>query len=216
MGWNDDVMSFVVDDFGAWVIGVLADAGWRRLTSWVLGTEQERALGEAAQAAVAGAAQELRPEGGTRAEHLAMVIGQVFSEPMPDEPSVVQATLLEMLHARISSQMAVLDDASLTGTGKSSAEFLGFSGSALAETLTRHLRREIIVRGLRGGPLEPLAAQVNHDVTHLQNQRIAHEVGRLAGEVREALPRLEGSKPLREDGPGPASSLPVRYSLLPA
>jgi tetratricopeptide (TPR) repeat protein/energy-coupling factor transporter ATP-binding protein EcfA2 len=47
--------------------------------------------------------------------------------------------------------------------------------------------REIVVRGARGGPLEPLAAQLNHDVIHLQGRRLEDMVGQLADEVREAL-----------------------------
>ena len=60
----------------------------------------------------------------------------------------------------------------------------------VAAKLTGHLLREIMVRGSRGGPLFPLASQLNHDVTHLQGQRIEGVLGQLAGEVREALAQL--------------------------
>jgi hypothetical protein len=96
------------------------------------------------------------------------------------------ATLLEALQAGVAGQLAVLDDASLTGTGRSSAEVLGLSVRTLTDKLTGHLVREIVVRGSRGGPLEPLAGQLNHDMTHLQGQRI--EV--LVGEIREAVTEL--------------------------
>jgi hypothetical protein len=42
----------------------------------------------------------------------------------------------------------------------------------LAEKLTGYLVREIMFRGSGGGPLTPLAEQLNHDLTHLQGQRV--------------------------------------------
>ena len=33
---------FVADDLGAWLVGMLADSGRKRLTTLVLGSEQER------------------------------------------------------------------------------------------------------------------------------------------------------------------------------
>jgi uncharacterized protein YidB (DUF937 family) len=86
----------------------------------------------------------------------------------------------------------VLDDAGLTGTGQSSADVLGVSGTVLADRLTVHLVREIMFRGSGGGPLTPLAGQLNHDLTHLQGQRIEGMLARLAGEVRDALVRPGG------------------------
>jgi len=116
-------------------------------------------------------AEELRPEGGQRVEDLAMVVGEVFRRPAPEAPTGGQATLLGALQRGIARQLAALDDASLTGTGRSSADELGVPVGLLAEKLTSHLVREIVVRGSRGGPLAPLADQLNHDVTHLQGQR---------------------------------------------
>jgi hypothetical protein len=43
---------FVADDLGAWLVGLLADAGRKKLTALVLGGDQERALRKAAVAAV--------------------------------------------------------------------------------------------------------------------------------------------------------------------
>jgi WD40 repeat protein len=100
-------------------------------------------------------------------------------------------TLLEALQAQIAGQLISLDDPSLTGTGQSSAEMLGTSGAVVAEKLTSHLLREIVVRAAQGGPLSPLAAQLNHDATHLQGQRIEKILGRLDNEVRKALARLD-------------------------
>lgn len=118
-----------------------------------------------------------------RAGQQAIVISQVFSIPAPDAPLKDHQTLLEALQAGVISQLAVLDDSSLTGTGVSSAQVLGVATADLAPRLAGHLVREIIVRGSHGGPLEPLAAQLNHDMTHLQGQRLEQ----MLGEVREAL-----------------------------
>ena len=63
---------------------------------------------------------------------------------------------------------AVLDDPTVTGTGRSSAEVLGVSVTVVADVLTDRLVREFMVRGSGGGPLAPLADQLNHDRTYLQ------------------------------------------------
>jgi hypothetical protein len=170
---------FVADDLGAWLAGLLADAGRKKLTAFVLGSDQERALRSAAAAAVQRTASELRPGD---AEHVAMVISQVFKAPAPGALLAGHDSLLEALQAGIAGQLAVLDDASLTGTGQSAADVLGVPCMVLAEKMTTHLLREIVVRGSRGGPLEPLASQLGHDRTFLQGERIEGKVDRLAGQ----------------------------------
>jgi len=175
---------FVADDLGAWLIGLLADAGRKKLTTLVLGSEQERALRQAATAAIQVTAAQLAPPGEERAEQLAMVVSEVFREPVPDAALAGQATLLQALQAGIAANLAVLDDATLTGTGRSSAELLGVSDGVLAEALADHLVREIMLRGSRGGPLAPLADQLNHDVTHLQGQRLEGMLAQLADQVK--------------------------------
>jgi hypothetical protein len=154
-------MVFVVDDFAAWLVGLFADEGRKRLTAWVVGTDQERELRSAVAAAVQATASELRPEGGEQATELARVIGEVLDGPMPDAPLVGHGTLLEALQAGITGQLAPLDDPGLTETGKSSADVLGVQPAALADALFRYLVREIVVRGACGGPLTPLAGQLN-------------------------------------------------------
>src|SRR5580693_9190135 len=62
---------FVADDLAAWLIGMLADAGRKKLTTLVLGSDQERALRQAAAAAIESTAAELDPSGGERAGQLA-------------------------------------------------------------------------------------------------------------------------------------------------
>ena len=205
---RDAGMVFVAEDLAAWLVGVLADAARRRLTAWVLASDQERALRRAATAAVQLTAAELRPDGGEQAEELAMVVSQVFGEPVPEVSLSGQATLLEALQTGITRQLAPLGDPGLSGTEKSSAEVLEVPVPVLAEKLTGHLMREIVARGLRGGPLAPLAEQLNHDVTHLYLQQLEGTVGRLAAELRAAArpeigtaaaPVLESARPHHGD-----------------
>jgi hypothetical protein len=180
---------FIADDLGAWLVGLLADAGRKKLTVLVLGSDQQRALRQAATAAVQATAGEMSSSGGEKARQLAMVISEVFHEPLPGASLAGPVTLLEGLQAGITRQLVVLDDVDLTGTGQSSAGVLGVPGTVLADRLTVHLVREIIFRGSGGGPLTPLADQLNHDLTHLQGQRIEGILARLAGEGSYALAR---------------------------
>jgi hypothetical protein len=183
---------FVADDLAAWLVGLLADAGRKKLTALVLGSEQERALRQAATTAVQDTAEEMSPSGSEQAGQIAMVISEVFRESMPAAPRAGSVTLLEGLQAAIAGQLAVLDDAGLTGTGQSSADVLGVPGTVLADKLTGHLVREIMLRGSRGGPLTPLADQLNHDLTHLQGQRLEGMLARLVVEGRDALAQPDG------------------------
>ena len=59
-------MVFVADDLGAWLVGLLADAGRKKLTTLVLGSEQERALRQAATAAVQPPLTQLAPRAVSR------------------------------------------------------------------------------------------------------------------------------------------------------
>jgi hypothetical protein len=86
---------FVADDLGAWPVGLLADAGRRKLTTLVLGSEQERALRQAAIAAIELAAAQLAPSGDEQAEQLAMVVSEVFRGPVSAAALAGQATLLQ-------------------------------------------------------------------------------------------------------------------------
>jgi hypothetical protein len=176
-------VAFVADDLGAWLVGLLADAGRKKLITLVLGTDQERALYQAATAAIQLAAAELASSGGQQPEQLTMVVSEVFRAPAPEPAMAAQATLLQALQAGIAAQLAVLDDPAVTGAGRSSAEVLGVPDGVLAKTLADHLVRQITLRGARGGPLAPLADQLNHDVTHLQAQRLEGMLAGLASQV---------------------------------
>ena len=57
---------FVADALGAWLVEQLADAGRKKLTELILGSEQERALRRAADAAVWATAEEMSPTAASR------------------------------------------------------------------------------------------------------------------------------------------------------
>jgi hypothetical protein len=74
------------DDLGGWLVGRLADTARKRLTTWSLGSKQERALRQAGAAAVRLTVEELCPEGGKRAHELTVVMGQTSGVPVPEAP----------------------------------------------------------------------------------------------------------------------------------
>jgi tetratricopeptide (TPR) repeat protein len=173
--------------FSSWLQGQFFDAARKRLGSLLLGSEQERALSGAGQVAIARTARELRP-GRSRedVEHLARVVDQVFREPLPAVLLEEQNTILQALEAGVAAQLAVLGDAGLTGTGESSVQALGVPVEEITETLVRNVLQEILARGAGGGPLSPLADQLNHDLTHLQLARLTEQ---RAPPVPRELPR---------------------------
>src|SRR5215467_2903169 len=126
-------VAFVVDDLLAWLVGLVADAGRKKLTALVLGTDQERALRRAVEAAVEATAAEL-VSSDEQAERLAMAVGEVFRGPQ-EVALAGRGTLLEALQAGIAARLAVLDDPAVTGSGRSSMELLGVPRGALAQTL---------------------------------------------------------------------------------
>jgi len=106
-------VAFVADDLGAWLVGLFADAGRRKLVPFVLGDEQVRALHQACRAALTATAAELRPDDAATWDEVAMVVGEVFKTPAP-QPVGEHATLLEDLRAGIAAQLAVLGDPDIT------------------------------------------------------------------------------------------------------
>jgi NACHT domain len=209
------VVSFVADDLAAWLVALLADSGRKKLASWLAGDEQERALRQAATAAVQSAAADLCAGDQERADEQALVISHVFGTVMPQAPLQDHQTLLEALQAGVAAQLTVLDNPSITGTGMSSAQVLGVATEEVAARLAGHLVREIIVRGSRGGPLGPLAEQLNHDRTHVQGHRIERILldlqemlnGLPSGQARPAAPPgLAGNREQGIQGPGQTSA----------
>lgn len=217
-------MVFVADDLGAWLVGLLADACRKKLTELVLGSEQERALWQAATAAIEATARQWRPGSAPEddpqsADHLARVIDQVFQQaPTSPESLARYPMLLQGVRAGVAARLAVLEDVHLTGTERSSAAVLDISVPALAETLNAQLLQELLARGARGGPLTPLASQLNHDRTHLQVARLAAEV-KASQDKGAQVKRVDVSKgcvprPERRVGPE-RSSRARRRSLSP-
>ena len=193
-------MVFVADDLGAWLVGLLADAGRKKLTALVLGSDQKRALRKAAADAVQGTAAEMNLSA-EQARQLATAISRAFRKPIQDTPLAGSVTMLEVLQTGIDRLLAVPDNAARTAAGQLSAEVLGVPGTVLAETLTGHLVREIMRRGSGGGPLAPLADQLNHDLTHLQGQRVEGMLARLVALVIAASAPSGAGDPAREVGP---------------
>ncbi len=192
-------MALIADDLAAWLVSSLADAARRKVIALTLGSDQKRALQAAAKTALQQTAMELYPDDRERAAHVALVIRRVFGQSVPGGPWAGRTTMLEGLAEGIAAQLSVLDDARMTGI-RSSAEALGVPAKVAAQKLTGHLVREIIALGSRGGPLFPLADQLNHDMTHLQGQRLEDSLAQLASEVHAALTRLGGSRTLTAGG----------------
>jgi hypothetical protein len=190
---------FIVDDLLGWLVGLVADAGRKKLVTLVLGSDQERALRQATVAAVEATAAQLAPSG-EQADQLAMAVSGVF-RGAPKVALAGQGTLLEALQAGIAGRLAVLEDPAATGTGRSAMGLLGVSAGVLAETLAGHLVHEITVRGAQGGPLTPLADQLNHDMTHLQGQRVEGMLAQVVSLVTELAQASRGPqvprKPVR-------------------
>jgi Tetratricopeptide repeat len=190
---------FIVDDLLGWLVGLVADAGRKKLVTLVLGSDQERALRQATVAAVEATAAQLAPSG-EQADQLAMAVGKVF-RGAPKVALAGRGTLLEALQAGIADRLAVPEDPAATGTGQSVMGLLGVSAGVLAETLAGHLVHEITVRGAQGGPLTPLADQLNHDMTHLQGQRLEGMLAQVVSLVTDLAragrgPQVPG-KPVR-------------------
>ena len=107
-------MTFVVDDLAAWLVGALADAGVKKLTVLLFGTEQERALRDAATAAAEQSVRDLHLAGdGPQARRMAEAIRKALGKPSLIAPPAGQLTLLESLHASLRARLAALDDAGL-------------------------------------------------------------------------------------------------------
>jgi hypothetical protein len=168
-------VTFVVDDLAAWLVGALADAGAKKLTVLLFGSEQERALREAATAAAEQSVRDLHLSGDDQqARRMAAAIRKALGKPSLIAPPTGQLTLLESLHATLRARLATFDGAGL-----------GASGAALTDRLIGCLVLEIKVRGSQGSPLTPLADQLNHELTQLQGQRIEGKVDRLLDEISQ-------------------------------
>src|ERR1700722_8868396 len=115
-----EAMVFMADGFSAWLAATMADAGRKKLTQFFSGTdEQGRALRSAASEAMQATARELRPDDPTGAEDLARVIDHLFMVPTRDDNRDANTTASLALETSIGAQLAVMDDATITGVSQS-------------------------------------------------------------------------------------------------
>ena len=194
---------FVMDDLAAWLVGWLADTGRKQLVTWVLGTEQERALRSATQAALDRTVDDLHPRGSEQAKKLATSINGAFSKKaagVSDGPTAEHATVLEALRAAIFSRLERLEASAATGQVRSLAELSGVPVADLATKLTGYLLEEIKSRGAQGTALTPLAAQLNADET-------ASAIAKVGGDV-QTLINLRTA----DTASGPINDLPYDVS----
>jgi hypothetical protein len=150
-------MVWVADDLAAWLVEQLADAGRRRLTELVLGDDLERALRQAATAAVQATAGELSGGDEARTQDLVMAISERFAAEAL-EVAGAGATVLERLQdpARSGCVHPCLPclDASLAGWSLStdrtprrssaSIQRRGLSGTPVSRSISRKRRSPLI------------------------------------------------------------------------
>jgi hypothetical protein len=216
---------FGVDNLVGWLIGRLLDAGYQKLATRVRGSDQARALRKAVEAAVQATVAEIGLSDPVEAEQAAEQINKAFRHRVPIPLPPGQPTLLEALQAGIALQLRVVDDA-----GQPAWNWPGVPVSEVAAELTGHLVRQIQIRGSEPGPLAPLADQLNHDLTHLEGQRLegmlaqvlallghgpakpfgaAGPAGQPLADVRDPF-ALEVHRPVEPDAPQPGlPELPV-------
>jgi tetratricopeptide (TPR) repeat protein len=200
-------MDFVAQAFASWLVGVVADFGRVRLSRLIFGTDQERALRHAGTVVVWRISVDLHEGDEKRAEHLATVLDRLFESSVPRNVGPGQGTLLEAIRHGIALQLESLADADIAGPGGSPADPFGMSITMLADRLAGGLIQEILDSGARGGPLAPLANQLNHDAARLQARHIEAKVDQRAQEVLVELGRL---------GAGLAVAVPAARHALPA
>jgi len=111
---------FVVDDPVAWLVGLVADAGRKKLTTLVLGSDQKRALRKALEAAVEATATELAPPGREQTGEVAMVVGEVFCDP----PEVVLAEVAPACSLAPGSRVSLAHQRRITGGARASRLWL--------------------------------------------------------------------------------------------
>jgi tetratricopeptide (TPR) repeat protein len=184
---------FVVDDLVAWLIGALADEGLTQLTNLTFGDPLARALSAAIRRAVGTTTTELCPDDNERADDLGDLINKRFKKRKLHLPLGGHDTILEALRASVASQ--------LTPLSGDQGEILGVSVAILADTLPEQLIKDIMLTGIRGGPLEPLANRLNQDRIYLQGQRAEAMLARLEQAVAEATARWD-SNPAGGSAPG--------------
>jgi hypothetical protein len=88
----------------------------------------------------------------------------------------------------------------MTGVGQSAADSLEISTIELTERLHGHLCRQIIFLGSKGGPLESLANELNHETTHRMLEQNTDAIRQVAAAVEAGFARHAADRTGR---PGP-------------
>ena len=124
-----------------------------------------------------------------------MVISEVFRDPAPGAPLTGPVMLLAGLRAGIAGQLTVLDDAGLTGTGRSLADVLGVPGTSWRTADRLPGAGDLLPRSWRQA-VRPPADELDPQLTRLQIQRLganARPAGRGGpGRAEPAGPRRHG------------------------
>jgi hypothetical protein len=89
----------------------------------------------------------------------------------------------------------------MTGVGQSAADALEISTVELTEKLYSHLCQQIVFLGSRGGPLEPLANELNHEVTHRRLEQTADAIRHVAAAVEAGFARQGAVHTAHRPGP---------------
>ena len=181
-------MVFVVDDLVSWLVGRIADVGYNKVSTRLRGSEQDRALRQAITAAVQVTVTDISSANEKNADQLAQRISDAFGRRAPVRMPPGRLTRLEALRAGIAGQLTVLEDPATPATAP-----LGMPAAMVADRLTAHLIHEISARGSEGGPLEPLANQLDHDLTHSQLEELKAMANRLLGTA--GAPASPGLRP---------------------
>jgi meso-butanediol dehydrogenase / (S,S)-butanediol dehydrogenase / diacetyl reductase len=78
VGIDTSCMTLVVDDLAGWVVGVIADTAFKQVKTRLLGSDEGRALKQAAAAAVRRTVMDFCPTEGQRAGELAAMVNRAF------------------------------------------------------------------------------------------------------------------------------------------
>jgi tetratricopeptide (TPR) repeat protein len=202
-------MNFIADQFASWLFGLLADASFKQLTALVFGSDQKRALRRAAVAAIELTAREFYPESDEHAAALAGIMNHAFGNPIPEGSTTGHSSLLQAIELGISQQLTLLDEAELAELGSSLELLTQVSANSLSARLADHFIQQIFVRGARGGPLAPLADQLNHEMTRRQGQRIEDMVGSMGREILYAIARVENTPRMTVTATAAVHTLPA-------
>jgi hypothetical protein len=102
----------------------------------------------------------------------------------------------------------------MTGVGQSAADSLEVSTVELTEKLYGHLRQQIVFRGSRGGPLEPLANELNHETTHSKLEQNADAIRQVAAAIDAGFARQDADRTTRRPGPPAIVNVAVHIEQL--